>query len=134
MLQSTLQVYTSHLFLFNPFFSQNEGEWLMSVDGGENHVMTIWDWDRETVIAKTKVREKRFDFRSTKLRTQLLKMLEFVPFSFQTNPKTVVCGNFSPLDDKSIITGGKQHLYFWRIINGKIFRDKKSGIFEVSNF
>ena len=35
---------------------QNDGAWLMSVDGGENHVMTIWDWDKEILIAKTKVR------------------------------------------------------------------------------
>ncbi len=51
----------------------------------------------------------------------------------QTSSDTVVCGSFHPDDDRVLITAGKQHLYFWRIINGRILRDKKSGAFKVNS-
>ena len=37
----------------------------MSVDAGDGHVMTVWDWDKETVIAKTKV-SPQFLYRDAK--------------------------------------------------------------------
>ncbi|KAL8597080.1 hypothetical protein ACOMHN_057569 [Nucella lapillus] len=59
---------------------------------------------------------------------------------FQTTNDPVVMGCFYPFDPKILITFGKQHLYFWSIfwsnVDGRIMRDKKSGVFEgeIPNF
>ena len=57
---------------------------------------------------------------------------------FQTYNDTVVWCSFHPDDCSILLTYGKQHLYFWKLrwssgvgTTGKIYRDKKSGIFEV---
>ena len=56
---------------------------------------------------------------------------------FQTTNDPVVFGCFYPFDDKILITFGKQHMYFWTVfwnrVDGRILRDKKSGLFEVDN-
>ena len=53
----------------------------------------------------------------------------------QTTNDPVVYGCFYPFDDKILITFGKQHMYFWTVfwnrVDGRILRDKKSGLFEV---
>nr|XP_006815111.1 PREDICTED: echinoderm microtubule-associated protein-like CG42247-like [Saccoglossus kowalevskii] len=83
------------------FSKENGGDWLLALDEGDNHVLSVWDWQQDKLIANTK-----------------------------THPDTVVFAVFHPNDDNCIITGGKQHLYFWRVMSSKILRDKKSGVFE----
>ena len=60
---------------------------------------------------------------------------------FQTSLDTVVWCNIHPLDHTIIVTYGKQHVYFWKLrwdykreAAGKLLRDTKSGIFDVSIF
>ncbi|XP_078617013.1 echinoderm microtubule-associated protein-like CG42247 isoform X2 [Branchiostoma floridae x Branchiostoma japonicum] len=83
------------------FSKQNHGNYLMAVDEGDNHVLSVWDWQADKIVAKTK-----------------------------THPDTVVLGAFHPHEDSILITAGKQHMYFWKMVGGKILRDKKSGVFE----
>ncbi|XP_019637307.1 PREDICTED: echinoderm microtubule-associated protein-like 2 isoform X1 [Branchiostoma belcheri] len=83
------------------FSKQNHGQYLMAVDEGDNHVLSVWDWQADKIVAKTK-----------------------------THPDTVVLGAFHPHEDSILITAGKQHMYFWKMVGGKILRDKKSGVFE----
>jgi microtubule-associated protein-like 1/2 len=56
----------------------------------------------------------------------------------QTTTDTVVWASFHPKDYTTVISYGKQHVYFWRLFwdldnqtTGRLLRDKKSGNFEV---
>ncbi|XP_070560903.1 echinoderm microtubule-associated protein-like 1 isoform X3 [Ptychodera flava] len=95
-----LEVFQTGIVSLN-FSVENSGEWLVVLDEGDNHVLSVWDWNDDKLIANTK-----------------------------THPDTVIFAVFHPHDDSCIITGGKQHLYFWKLMNNKILRDKKSGVFE----
>ncbi|XP_072035970.1 echinoderm microtubule-associated protein-like 2 isoform X2 [Amphiura filiformis] len=85
------------------FSNENNGEWLMAVDQSEDHILSLWSWNDDNLIAKS---------------------------NQQTDVEDVVVGVFNPFDDNLIVTAGKQHVFFWKIKNKKIQRDKKSGIFE----
>ncbi|KAK7094169.1 echinoderm microtubule-associated protein-like CG42247 isoform X1 [Littorina saxatilis] len=88
--------------------SDTNGDLLLAIDDSDRHEMTVWEWTREDL-----------DEPSAKTTT--------------TNDP-VVYGCFYPFDDKILITFGKQHMYFWSVFwnkaNGRILRDKKSGLFE----
>ncbi|PVD36602.1 hypothetical protein C0Q70_03587 [Pomacea canaliculata] len=88
-------------------FSEKDsnGNLLMTIDESDRHVMSVWDWQRETMVAKT-----------------------------TTTNDPVVSGCFYQFDDSILITFGKQHMYFWTVFwkrsESRILRDKKSGLFE----
>nr|KAG5700211.1 hypothetical protein BaRGS_011054 [Batillaria attramentaria] len=88
-------------------FSERDsnGDLLLAIDDSDRHVMSVWEWQTETLAAKT-----------------------------TTTNDPVVYGCFYPFDDTILITFGKQHMYFWTVFwkraDGRILRDKKSGIFE----
>ena len=59
----------------------------------------------------------------------------------QTTTKAVNCCCFYKYDDTLLITYGADHLFFWRLFwdpvsgqDGKLYRDKLSGVFEVRFF
>ncbi|XP_064641894.1 echinoderm microtubule-associated protein-like 4 isoform X3 [Lineus longissimus] len=100
------------------FSKENDGEYLLAVDQSNKHVMTVWQWEKEACIAKTTI------------------------YPYPTTVGTVIGAQFHPQDDSVIVSFGKQHISFWKIFweeanddreehpNGRILRDKKSGIFE----
>ncbi|XP_033763625.1 echinoderm microtubule-associated protein-like 2 isoform X2 [Pecten maximus] len=86
-----------------------EGVLLCAVDSSDKHVLTVWDWNRKRLLAKT-----------TKTTTRHVSHACFYPF-----------------DDTILITYGEQHLYFWKLFwdpgrdtEGRLLRDKESGAFS----
>lgn len=93
-------------------FSHDSGIYLLAVDLSNKHVMTVWDWENDQILAKT-----------------------------TTSADTVLGASFHPLDESVLVTHGKQHISFWKIFwdsvdnvtgqqQGRILRDKKSGVIE----
>ncbi|XP_064611333.1 77 kDa echinoderm microtubule-associated protein-like isoform X2 [Liolophura sinensis] len=90
------------------FSVQSQGDFVLVVDDGEKHTLSVWDWQNSKLAAKT-----------------------------TTTTDMVVWGRFHNLDDSILVTYGKRHIYFWRLVwtsrqegEGRIIRDKESGIFR----
>ncbi|XP_069123387.1 echinoderm microtubule-associated protein-like CG42247 isoform X3 [Argopecten irradians] len=89
-------------------FRQNpDGALLCAVDSSDKHILTVWDWNRKRLLAKT-----------------------------TTTTRSVSSACFYPRDDTVLITYGDQHLYFWKLFwdpaldtDGRLLRDKESGSF-----
>ncbi|XP_074654603.1 77 kDa echinoderm microtubule-associated protein-like isoform X2 [Tubulanus polymorphus] len=92
------------------FSHEMDGDYLLALDMSNKHVLTLWDWEAERLVAKT-----------------------------TTSSSAVTGAVFHPHDDTIIVTYGKQHISFWKVFwesdrgvdqSGRILRDKKSGIFD----
>ncbi|CAH8431696.1 unnamed protein product [Schistosoma intercalatum] len=81
------------------FSKTDSGVKLCAVDEATDHVISIWDWQKSRKITETKC---------------------------STEPITAV--EFHPLDDATLVTGGKGHLAFWTFDGCTL--SKKMGIFE----
>ncbi|XP_060072160.1 echinoderm microtubule-associated protein-like 2 [Ylistrum balloti] len=86
-----------------------DGVLLCAVDSSDKHVLTVWEWNRKRLLAKT---------------TQ------------KTTARHVSHACFYPFDDTILLTYGEQHLYFWKLFwdpvrdtDGRLLRDKESGAF-----
>ncbi|XP_035829085.1 echinoderm microtubule-associated protein-like CG42247 [Aplysia californica] len=80
------------------------GELIMAIDDSDRHVLTVWEWQTEKMVART-----------------------------TTTTDPIVSGCFYPFDDTILLTYGKEHVHFWRMFwekGRKIMRDKLSGNFE----
>ncbi|XP_013411002.1 echinoderm microtubule-associated protein-like 2 isoform X2 [Lingula anatina] len=103
------------------FSAESEGEYLMAIDEGERHVMSVWNWQDEKMLAKTTL---------TNAPKHSLDDEE------DTSIETVIWGCFHPQDDTTLVTYGEEHIHFWKIFwdsrskTAKILRDKKSGFFK----
>ncbi|PIK34274.1 putative 77 kDa echinoderm microtubule-associated protein [Apostichopus japonicus] len=42
----------------------------------------------------------------------------------------VTVGAFHPYEDTILVTAGRKHIHFWRFNHNKLFRDKRSGVFD----
>ncbi|CAI2722614.1 unnamed protein product [Schistosoma spindalis] len=84
------------------FSKTDSGVKLCAVDEATDHVISIWDWQKSRKITETKC---------------------------STEPITAV--EFHPLDDATLVTGGKGHLAFWTFDGCTL--SKKMGIFEVTH-
>ncbi|CAH8495818.1 unnamed protein product [Schistosoma rodhaini] len=81
------------------FSKTDSGVKLCAVDEATDHVISIWDWQKNRKITETKC---------------------------STEPITAV--EFHPLDDATLVSGGKGHLAFWTFDGCTL--SKKMGIFE----
>ncbi|CAH8431626.1 unnamed protein product [Schistosoma rodhaini] len=81
------------------FSKTDSGVKLCAVDEATDHVISIWDWQKSRKITETKC---------------------------STEPITAV--EFHPLDDATLVSGGKGHLAFWTFDGCTL--SKKMGIFE----
>ncbi|CAH1772810.1 unnamed protein product [Owenia fusiformis] len=102
------------------FSTESGGDLLLAVDASDRHVLSVWDWQAGTLTAKTTPTKWECDYSK-----------------FATTSEVVISGCFYPQDDTIIITYGRQHIFFWKIFqDSKIYRDKKSGVFndEVPKF
>ncbi|TNN15694.1 Echinoderm microtubule-associated protein-like 1 isoform 1 [Schistosoma japonicum] len=81
------------------FSKTDSGVKLCAIDEASDHVISIWDWQKSRKITETKC---------------------------STEPITAV--EFHPLDDTTLVTGGKGHLAFWTFDGCTL--SKKMGVFE----
>uniref|UniRef100_A0ACB8G622 Echinoderm microtubule-associated protein-like 1 n=1 Tax=Sphaerodactylus townsendi TaxID=933632 RepID=A0ACB8G622_9SAUR len=68
------------------FSKSNGGSNLCSVDDSNDHVLSVWDWQREEKLADVKC-----------------------------SNEAVFAADFHPTDTNIIVTCGKSHLYFWTL-------------------
>ncbi|XP_068194186.1 echinoderm microtubule-associated protein-like 1 isoform X2 [Antennarius striatus] len=68
------------------FSKSNGGNTLCAVDDSNDHVLSVWDWQREDRLAEVKC-----------------------------SNESVFATDFHPTDSNIIVTCGKSHLYFWTL-------------------
>ncbi|XP_041828292.1 echinoderm microtubule-associated protein-like 1 isoform X9 [Melanotaenia boesemani] len=71
------------------FSKSNGGNSLCVVDDSNDHVLSVWDWQREDRLAEVKC-----------------------------SNESVFAADFHPTDSNIIVTCGKSHLYFWTMEKG----------------
>ncbi|XP_030842588.1 77 kDa echinoderm microtubule-associated protein isoform X2 [Strongylocentrotus purpuratus] len=94
------------------FSNENDGEWLMAVEQGNDHVISVWQWKEDCVYSKSS------DYTL------------YDAASNQASSDAVVCGAFHPFDDTTMVIAGRQHLYFWTLTDNRLVRDKRSGTWD----
>uniref|UniRef100_A0A672RCK9 Echinoderm microtubule-associated protein-like 1 n=1 Tax=Sinocyclocheilus grahami TaxID=75366 RepID=A0A672RCK9_SINGR len=72
---------------------QNGGSWLCVVDDSNDHILSVWDWQREERLAEVKC-----------------------------SNESVFAADFHPTDANIIVTCGKSHLYFWSLEKGSLVK------------
>ncbi|XP_067336877.1 echinoderm microtubule-associated protein-like 1 isoform X5 [Channa argus] len=71
------------------FSKSNGGNTLCAVDDSNDHVLSVWDWQREDKLAEVKC-----------------------------SNESVFAADFHPTDSNIVVTCGKSHLYFWNLEKG----------------
>ncbi|XP_074547714.1 echinoderm microtubule-associated protein-like 1 isoform X6 [Halichoeres trimaculatus] len=75
------------------FSKSNGGNTLCVVDDSNDHVLSVWDWQREDRLAEVKC-----------------------------SNESVFAADFHPTDSHIIVTCGKSHLYFWSLEKGTLVK------------
>ncbi|XP_031436188.1 echinoderm microtubule-associated protein-like 1 isoform X5 [Clupea harengus] len=75
------------------FSKSNGGSTLCVVDDSNDHVLSVWDWQREERLAEVKC-----------------------------SNESVFAADFHPTDANIIVTCGKSHLYFWTLERGTLVK------------
>ncbi|KAL2099109.1 hypothetical protein ACEWY4_005589 [Coilia grayii] len=75
------------------FAKSNGGNSLCVVDDSNDHVLSVWDWQREERLAEVKC-----------------------------SNESVFAADFHPTDANIIVTCGKSHLYFWTLERGTLVK------------
>ncbi|XP_070697901.1 echinoderm microtubule-associated protein-like 1 isoform X6 [Pempheris klunzingeri] len=75
------------------FSKSNGGNTLCVVDDSNDHVLSVWDWQREDRLAEVKC-----------------------------SNESVFAADFHPTDSNIIVTCGKSHLYFWTLEKGMLVK------------
>ncbi|KAM4624799.1 echinoderm microtubule-associated protein-like 1 isoform 2-T2 [Polymixia lowei] len=75
------------------FSKSNGGNTLCVVDDSNDHVLSVWDWQREDRLAEVKC-----------------------------SNESVFAADFHPTDSNVIVTCGKSHLYFWNLEKGVLVK------------
>ncbi|NXO58817.1 EMAL1 protein, partial [Aramus guarauna] len=75
------------------FSKSNGGSSLCSVDDSNDHVLSVWDWQKEEKLADVKC-----------------------------SNEAVFAADFHPTDTNIIVTCGKSHLYFWTLEGNSIIK------------
>ncbi|XP_034432706.1 echinoderm microtubule-associated protein-like 1 isoform X2 [Hippoglossus hippoglossus] len=73
------------------FSKSNGGNTLCVVDDSNDHVLSVWDWQREDRLAEVKC-----------------------------SNESVFAADFHPTDSNIVVTCGKSHLYFWNLEKGML--------------
>ncbi|XP_053290989.1 echinoderm microtubule-associated protein-like 1 isoform X2 [Pleuronectes platessa] len=73
------------------FSKSNGGNTLCVVDDSNDHVLSVWDWQREDKLAEVKC-----------------------------SNESVFAADFHPTDSNIVVTCGKSHLYFWNLEKGML--------------
>lgn len=100
------------------------------MDDSNDHVLSVWDWQREDRLAEVKVSVTYFSIKQcTCCFNNSLLLVSCV--LFQCSNESVFAADFHPTDCNIIVTCGKSHLYFWNLEKGMLV--KKQGLFEVGH-
>uniref|UniRef100_A0A4W6FEJ8 EMAP like 1 n=1 Tax=Lates calcarifer TaxID=8187 RepID=A0A4W6FEJ8_LATCA len=75
------------------FSKSNGGNTLCVVDDSNDHVLSVWDWQREDRLAEVKC-----------------------------SNESVFAADFHPTDSNIVVTCGKSHLYFWNLEKGMLVK------------
>ncbi|KAM9466957.1 echinoderm microtubule-associated protein-like 1 isoform 2-T2 [Clarias gariepinus] len=75
------------------FSKSNGGSWLCVVDDSNDHVLSVWDWQREERLADVKC-----------------------------SNESIFAADFHPTDANIIVTCGKSHLCFWSLEKGSLLK------------
>lgn len=75
------------------FSKSNGGNTLCVVDDSNDHVLSVWDWQREDRLAEVKCCNE-----------------------------SVFAADFHPTDSNIVVTCGKSHLYFWNLEKGVLVK------------
>ncbi|XP_040831484.1 echinoderm microtubule-associated protein-like 1 isoform X3 [Ochotona curzoniae] len=75
------------------FSKSNGGGHLCAVDDSNDHVLSVWDWQKEERLADVKC-----------------------------SNEAVFAADFHPTDTNVIVTCGKSHLYFWTLEGGSLIK------------
>ncbi|XP_039641859.1 echinoderm microtubule-associated protein-like 1 isoform X2 [Perca fluviatilis] len=75
------------------FSKSNGGNTLCVVDDSNDHVLSVWDWQREDRLAEVKC-----------------------------SNESVFAADFHPTDSNIVVTCGKSHLYFWNLEKGVLVK------------
>ncbi|XP_021322904.2 echinoderm microtubule-associated protein-like 1 isoform X3 [Danio rerio] len=75
------------------FSKSNGGSWLCVVDDSNDHMLSVWDWQREDRLAEVKC-----------------------------SNESVFAADFHPTDANIIVTCGKSHLCFWSLEKGSLVK------------
>uniref|UniRef100_A0A672IFP0 Uncharacterized protein n=1 Tax=Salarias fasciatus TaxID=181472 RepID=A0A672IFP0_SALFA len=75
------------------FSKSNGGNTLCVVDDSNDHVLSVWDWQREDRLAEVKC-----------------------------SNESVFAADFHPTDSSIVVTCGKSHLYFWHLEKGALVK------------
>uniref|UniRef100_A0A8C5HJE4 HELP domain-containing protein n=1 Tax=Gouania willdenowi TaxID=441366 RepID=A0A8C5HJE4_GOUWI len=75
------------------FSKSNGGNTLCSIDDSNDHVLSVWDWQREDKLAEVKC-----------------------------SNESVFAADFHPTDSSVVVTCGKSHLYFWSLEKGSLVK------------
>ncbi|GJQ81508.1 hypothetical protein Trydic_g14660 [Trypoxylus dichotomus] len=75
------------------FSKADDGSLLVTVDDSNDHVISIWNWEKNHKITATKC-----------------------------STETIVAAEFHPADDKVIVTCGKSHVGFWKFDDDSLSR------------
>ncbi|KAG8504775.1 Echinoderm microtubule-associated protein-like 4, partial [Galemys pyrenaicus] len=87
------------------FSKADSGVHLCVIDDSNEHMITVWDWQKKSKAAEIKVDLK----------------------AFKTTNEVVLAVEFHPTDANTIITCGKSHIFFWTWSGNSLTR--KQGIF-----
>ncbi|KAM8915147.1 echinoderm microtubule-associated protein-like 1 isoform 5-T5 [Spinachia spinachia] len=75
------------------FSKSNGGNTLCVVDDSNDHVLSVWEWQREDRLAEVKC-----------------------------SNESVFAADFHPTDSNIVVTCGKSHLYFWHLEKGMLVK------------
>ncbi|KAM5274239.1 echinoderm microtubule-associated protein-like 1 isoform 7-T7 [Ctenodactylus gundi] len=75
------------------FSKSNGGSYLCAVDDSNDHVLSVWDWQKEEKLADVKC-----------------------------SNEAVFAADFHPTDTNIIVTCGKSHLYFWTLEGNSLIK------------
>lgn len=98
------------------------------MDDSNDHVLSVWDWQKEERLAEAKVAASSGTVCSAVCPSELDLFLSFRG-SAQCSNESVFAADFHPTDSNIVVTCGKSHLYFWTLEKGMLV--KKQGLFEV---
>ncbi|XP_073923279.1 echinoderm microtubule-associated protein-like 1 isoform X2 [Castor canadensis] len=110
------------------FSKSNGGTNLCAVDDSNDHVLSVWDWQKEERLADVKVSLKFYvGLTASAPHVDILPPLPACSLLPCSN-EAVFAADFHPTDTNIIVTCGKSHLYFWTLEGNTLI--KKQGLFE----
>ena len=131
------------------FFLQNGGTFLCAVDDSNDHILSVWNWQKEKQLADVKVPWPLltwpYHLYNSNIILFYLNIISLLCTLDKSGSETcftsscllcLQCSNdsvlgavFHPMDANLIVTCGKSHINFWTMEGNTL--TKRQGLFEV---